>query len=146
MLTRFLSVAALMVATQVAQAQVQLITPDEAKLPNATGQISSRGVTRGPGIKQVSPDPASKGLKGPVDVKVAFEPRGGAKIDPESVKVTYLKTPIVDLTARVKSSIKAEGIEISKASMPPGDHQIQVTVKDNEGRQSSSTLSINVGN
>lgn len=129
----------------ITQAQVQLITPDEAKLPNAA-QIATRGVTRGPGVKQVSPDPSAKGLKGPVDLKIAFEPRGGAKIDAESVTLTYMKTPPVDLTSRVKGSIKPDGIDVSKANLPPGDHQIRVTVKDSEGRQTNSTVSINVAN
>lgn len=125
---------------------IQLVTPDEAKLPNATGQITSRGVTRGPGIKQVSPDPAAKSVKGPFDLKIAFEPRGGSKIDPASVKLTYMKNPPVDLTDRVKGGIKADGVEVDKASVPPGEHQIRVTVKDDEGRQTSSVVSVNVTN
>lgn len=125
---------------------IQLVTPDEARLPNATGQITSRGVTRGPGIKQVSPDPAAKGLKGPVDLKIAFEPRGGSKIDPASVKLTYMKNPPVDLTDRAKGGIKPDGIELSRANVPAGDHQIRVTVKDDEGRQTSSVVTINVAN
>jgi len=130
-----------------AQAQtLQLITADEAKLPNAVGQIASRGVTRGPGIKMTSPDPAAKDHKGPIDLKIAFEPRGGSKIDASSVRVTYMKSPEVDLTERVKGGIKAEGIDVSKAVMPPGTHQIRVTVKDDEGRQTNSVLSLHVSN
>lgn len=142
---RILAAALAFAASGMAQAQLQLITPDEAKLPNAA-QVTTRGVTRGPGVKQVSPDPAAKGLKGPVDLKIAFEPRGGAKIDADSVTLTYMKTPAVDLTSRVKSGIKADGIDVSKATLPPGDHQIRVTVKDSEGRQTSQTVSINVAN
>ncbi|MBM3346909.1 MAG: hypothetical protein FJY55_10505 [Betaproteobacteria bacterium] len=139
-------VAAMTVASsQAALAQVQLITPEEARLPNAA-QVTTRGVTRGPGVKQMSPDPAAKGLKGPVDLKIAFEPRGGAKIDANSVTLTYMKTPPVDLTSRVKDSIKPEGIDVSKASLPPGDQRIRVSVKDSEGRQTNSTVSINVAN
>ena len=144
MIVRTLAAAALFSASQFAFAQLQLSTADEAKLPTATGQITSRGVTRGPGIKQVSPSPDAKGLKGPIDLKIAFEPRGGSKIEADSVTLTYLKTPAVDLTGRVKSAIKPEGIDLAKASLPPGDHQIRVTVKDNEGRQTSSVVSINV--
>jgi hypothetical protein len=125
---------------------IQLVTPDEAKLPNATGQITSRGVTRGPGIKQVSPDPAAKSVKGPFDLKISFEPRGGSKIDPSSVKLTYMKNPPVDLTDRIKGGIKADGVEVDKASVPPGEHQIRVTVKDDEGRQTSSVVSVTVTN
>jgi hypothetical protein len=135
----------LLVSASLAQAQVQLITNDEAKLPNATGMIATRGVTRGPAIKVVSPDPSAKDLKGLFDLKIAFEPRGGAKIDPASVKLTYLKNPSVELADRVKAGIKPEGIEVSKVSVPPGEHQIRVTVKDDEGRQTSTVLSLNVG-
>jgi hypothetical protein len=142
----FVSVS-LYAAAAVAQAQtVQLISNDEAKLPNATGQVSSRGITRGPGIKVLSPDPASKTVKGPFDLKIAFEPRGGSKIDASSATLTYLKNPPVDLTGRVKSGIKPEGIDVSKAAVPIGEHQIRVTVKDDEGRQTSVVLSLNVVN
>ena len=131
----------------VAHAQtVQLITNDEASLPNATGQIATRGITRGPGIKLMSPDPAAKLIKGPFDLKIAFEPRGGSKIDPASATLTYLKNPAVDLTPRVKSGIKPEGIEVTKAAVPAGEHQIRVTVKDDEGRQTSQVISLSVAN
>ena len=140
---RIVSAVTLLCVSQIATAQVQLVTPDEAKLPNAQ-QISTRGVTRGPGVKQVSPDPAAKGLKGPIDLKIALVPRCGAKNHAESVQVTYMKSPEVDLTSRVKGGIKPDGIDVSKATLPPGDHNIRVVVKDSEGRQTSSTLSINV--
>ena len=137
----------LCVAATAAQAQtLQLITNDEASLPNATGQIASRGVTRGPAIKMLSPDPASKNIKGPFDIKIAFEPRGGSKIDPATATLTYLKNPVVDLTPRVKSGIKPEGIDVSKAAVPAGEHQIRVTVKDDEGRQTSQVFSLRVVN
>lgn len=120
-----------------------LITEDEAKLPNAPG-LATRGVTRGPGIKMVSPDPASKTVKSPFDLKVGFEARGGAKIDPASVKVHYMKTPLVDLTDRLKDGIKDEGIDLAKAEMPAGEHTIRFTVKDSEGRSTSSVMTVHV--
>jgi hypothetical protein len=150
MIRPYIATATLLLVTAFStatQAQgIQLVTQDEAKLPNATGQITSRGITRGPGIKQVSPDPAAKSVKGPFDLKISFEPRGGSKIDLSSVKLTYLKNPPVDLTDRVKGGIKADGVEVDKASVPPGEHQIRVTVKDDEGRQTSSVLNVNVAN
>jgi hypothetical protein len=133
-------------ATSAYAQNVQLITPDEAKLPNATAQIPTRGITRGPGIKLVSPDPSAKAIKGPFDLKVAFEPRGGAKIDPAGTTITYMKNPPVDLTERVKAGIKPEGIDVGKAVVPPGEHQIRITVKDDEGRQTSQVISLNVVN
>ncbi len=120
-----------------------LVTEEEAKLPNAPG-LATRGVTRGPGIKVVSPDPGSKTVKSPFDLKVGFEARGGAKIDPASVKIHYMKTPLVDITERMKNGIKDEGIELPKAELPAGEHPIRFTVKDSEGRSTSSVVTLTV--
>ena len=120
-----------------------LVTEEEAKLPNAPS-LATRGVTRGPGIKLVSPDPASKTVKSPFDLKVGFEARGGAKIDPASIKVFYMKTPLIDLTDRIKDGIKDDGIDFAKTEMPTGEHNLRFTVKDSEGRSTSSVMTLNV--
>jgi hypothetical protein len=81
-----------------AAAQIKLISDDEAKAPNL--QVpATRAITRGPGISLQTPaEVAAKSF----DFKLAFEPRGGAKIDASSIKFEYLKQPIVDLTSRFK--------------------------------------------
>ncbi|HTJ97286.1 MAG TPA: hypothetical protein VL381_07435 [Rhodocyclaceae bacterium] len=122
---------------------VTLIKDAEAKLPAASGSLATRGITRGPAIKQVSPAPEDA-VKSPLNLKVSFEARGGAKIDPASVKATYLKSPSVELTDRIKPSISATGIDLSNAEVPPGEHQINVSVTDSEGRQSSSIVTLKV--
>lgn len=118
-----------------------LITDKEAALPDAKGELKTRGIARGPGIKIVSLDPSSS-VKGPFDLKINFESRGGNKIDPSSVRIIYLKSPAVDLTPRVKSGISETGIELPKAEVPAGEHALRITVKDAEGRESNSTISI----
>jgi hypothetical protein len=52
---------------------------------------------------------------------------------------------MVDLTDRVKQSITDEGINLEKATIPPGEHQIKVTVKDAEGRETNAVITIMVG-
>ena len=121
-----------------------LITEKEAQLPPAKGELKTRGIARGPGVKVLSPDLQAT-VKGPFDLKIKFEPRGGNKIDPQSVKLAYLKSPMVDLTDRVKQSITDEGINLEKATIPPGEHQIKVTVKDAEGRETNAVITIMVG-
>jgi len=121
-----------------------LITEGEAALPAAAPAVVTRGVTRGPSIKQVSPDPAADAVRSPISLKVAFEPRGGAKIDPASVKVSYMKSPAVDLTDRVKPALTEKGIQIDNAEVPPGDHQIRLTVQDSEGRQGTAVIHFKV--
>ncbi len=125
-------------------AAVTLIKDEEARLPAAAGALVTRGITRGPGVKMLSPDPAAGAVKSPFNLKVSFEPRGGARIDPASVSVTYLKATPVDLLPRVKAGLSAGGIELAGAEVPPGEHQIRVTVQDSEGRQSSTVLQLNV--
>lgn len=123
---------------------VTLIKDEEARLPAPAGGLVTRGITRGPGVKMLSPDPAAGAVKSPFNLKVSFEPRGGARIDPATVSVTYLKATPVDLLPRVKSGLSAGGIDLAGAEVPPGEHQIRVTVQDSEGRQSSTVLQLNV--
>ncbi len=136
---RMILVAALLTGASAAVAQtVQLITEDEARLP-AASRSSTRAITRGPGVKLVTP-----GLVGNTAFafKVAFEPHGGSKVEPASVQVVYLKSPPVDLTSRIKAGISAEGIELASARAPAGEHPIRIFVRDNEGRQNSATFTL----
>jgi hypothetical protein len=113
-----------------------LITETEAALPTLAGSPSTRGISRGPSVKLESPG-ADSPTAAPFKLKVKFEPRGDVKIDPASVKVLYLKSPIVDLTPRLKHMISSDGIDLSNAVTPPGIHPIRVVVKDSEGRETN---------
>ena len=119
---------------------IDLITEDEAKLPAAPRIASRGGITRGPSIKVVSPDP-SAAVKPPFNMNVHFQPHGGVKIDAASVKVTYLKKPAVDLTPRVKSGISESGITLDTVNVPPGTHDIKIDVTDADGRTKSEVVS-----
>lgn len=119
-----------------------LIKDSEAKLPDAPG-LATRGITRGPSIRQISPEP-EQAIKSPFNLKIGFEARGGAKIDPSTVKVTYLKSPSVELLDRVKPGLSEGGIDLANAEVPPGEHQIRVSVQDSEGRQSNSVITLKV--
>lgn len=118
-----------------------LINAKEAALPPASGALATRGISRGPAVKLISPE-ADTPVQSPFDFKVSLEARGGEKIDPNSVKVVYMKSPFVDLTPRLKSSITASGIQFSKAEVPPGTHTIRITAKDTEGRETNSVVTI----
>lgn len=119
-----------------------LITPKEAQMPAASGELKTRGIARGPGIKVISPDVTAPEIKGPFDLKVVFESRGGNKIDPSAVKVTYLKATAVDLTPRLKGAITENGIDFAKAEVPPGEHAVKITVKDVDGRESNTVMNL----
>ncbi len=120
-----------------------LITPQEAQLPVAKGAfgVATRGITRGPKIAVVStPD----GLKSPIRLQMNFESFGGATIDTNTLKVTYLKDPNVDLTSRVKPFVKPNGIDMPDAILPPGDHTLRVDVKDSDGRVATSSIVLKI--
>jgi hypothetical protein len=106
--------------------------------------MTTRGITRGPGIKVVSPDLSAGPLKSPFKLKLAFEPRGGAKIDAASLKVSYLKATPIDLLARVKSGVSESGIDLANAEIPPGEHAIQVTLQDSEGRKTNTVINLTI--
>ncbi len=118
-----------------------LIVAKEAALPSAAGVLATRGISRGPSVKMASPEP-DVAVNSPFDFKVVFEARGGDKIDPNSVKVIYMKSPFVDLTPRLKNAISANGIDFPKAEVPPGSHTIRITVKDTEGRETNSVQTL----
>jgi hypothetical protein len=116
-------------------AAFQLITVAEAALPSGTvPSFAVRGSpTRQPSITLQSP--AGVGVVySPLDLKLRFRGFGGAAIDPDSVVVIYVKQPDIDITARVKSFITADGIDIVQAEVPPGLHQFWVELKDTDGR------------
>jgi hypothetical protein len=120
-----------------------LITQDEAKLPPAKGAfaVDRRGVTRSPKVILVS---GSEPVHSPMHFQLKFESFGGARVDPDSVKVTYLKNPNVDLTPRTKPFAQATGIDMPDAELPVGDHMLRVDVKDSDGRPGSVSFVLNV--
>lgn len=139
------TLSALLLLCAVSAQAGSLISEKEAKLPaGESGTITTRAITRGPGIKLLSPEPGAAAVKSPFLFKVAFEPRGGAKIDPATVKIVYVKTPNVDLLDRVKVGLSEKGIELDAAEAPAGEHQIRVSVQDSEGRQSTQLIAFTV--
>jgi hypothetical protein len=117
-----------------------LITEREAKLPN--DDITSRGAFPGPKVVVVSPARGSGVVKSPFNLEIRFESRDGVKIDLDTLSVTYKKSPPVDLTERVRDFLTPQGIEMPLAEAPPGDHKIQIEIKDVDGRPGGTEFSI----
>jgi hypothetical protein len=122
-----------------------LITEEEALLPVAAPtDRTRRGISRAPKILVLSPAVDTVVVKSPFNLKLKFESFGGSSIDRATIKVTYLKSPAVDLTQRLKTHIKSDGIELETAETPPGDHPIEIVVKDSEGRIGASNFMLKV--
>ena len=138
-----LSVAGAITVSSAAGASHVLITEDEARLPPPKGAIMAdrRGITRGPKIEVIVD---GQQVHSPVHLQLKFESFGGAKIDPDSIKVTYMKTPTVDLTDRIKSFVQASGMDMPDAELPPGDHMIRVDIKDSVGRIGSTSFVLKI--
>jgi hypothetical protein len=120
-----------------------LITDEEAKLPPPKGAVATerRGILRGPKVDFVT---VAEPVRSPMHFKVKFESYGGAKVDPESVKVIYLRTPNVDLTPRVKAFVQPTGIDIPDVQLPVGDHMVRVDIKDSDGRVGTTSFVLKV--
>jgi hypothetical protein len=120
-----------------------LITEEEAKLPPPKGAIAAdrRGIMRGPKVEFVTPGDS---VSSPMRLILKFESYGGAKIDPESVKVIFLRTPNVDLTSRVKPFVHADGINMQDAELPPGEYTVRVDIKDSDGRPGTAIFTLKV--
>ena len=119
-------------------AQVQLVTSEEANRPDQ--QISlTRAISRGPTIKLISNAAVdSKAFL----FKIAMDPKGGAMLDTHSFKIEYLKNPPVELTERLKFALTGNQLSIPAASIPKGVHTFKVSVKDTDGREGQSVISL----
>jgi hypothetical protein len=121
----------------------QLITADEAKLPPPRGAVAAdrRGILRGPKVEFMSPADV---VHSPLHLQLKFEAFGGAKIDPDSVKVIFLRTPNVDLTSRVKPFIQTGGIDMPDTEVPPGEYMVRVDVRDSEGHPGTTSFTLKI--
>src|SRR6266404_5302501 len=121
-----------------------LITAEEAALPPQKGAVpnSARGITRGPKIQV--PDGETGLQTSPMRFQVKFQTFGGSSIDLDALKVTYLKSPVVDLTSRVRPFALPTGIDMPDAQLPPGDHLVRIDVRDSEGRTASTSFFLKI--
>jgi len=137
-----LTTGIVVLASAPVKAGTVLISADEAKLPPPKGAVAvaSRGITRGPKVAYVGSDAAQS----PMRLQLKFESFGGAKIDTDSLKVTYMKNPAVALTPRLKPFVQPTGLDMPGAELPPGDHLIRVDLKDSDGRAASTSFTLKV--
>jgi hypothetical protein len=121
-----------------------LITTEEAALPPQKGAVPNdgRGILRGPKI--LISDLRTDVQPSPIHFLVKFQSYGGSSIDLDALKVTYLKSPLVDLTPRIKPFAQATGIDMPDAQVPPGDHLVRVDIKDSDGRVASRSFLLRI--
>jgi hypothetical protein len=133
----------ILLGTVVALAEV-LITQQEAMLPD--DRVRERDVIRGPTVVAVSPSPRGGAETSPLHFRIKFSSHGGAAIDIDSVKITYLKIPHIDLTSRLRPFIMQDGIDMPAAEVPGGTHTVRIEVRDTVGRVWRTLLTFSVLN
>jgi hypothetical protein len=124
-----------------AHAGTVLITEQEASLPPERVVVGSRGITRGPRVELLQPGDTAYS---PMRFQVKFQSFGGARINTDSLRVIYLKTPEIDITSRVVRFAHAAGIDIPDAEAPAGEHYIRIELADSEGRTRSSVFALKI--
>jgi hypothetical protein len=148
---RKLIIILLLVAAPPAAHATVLITPQEAQLARA--QAAPGGASRGGyqddrGTPTRSPDVLVQSPKGvvasPFPLRLQFTPHNGARIDPNSVTVTLLTKPEVDLTNRVQPYISPRGVDFGQAEAPPGQYRIRIDLTDDAGHIGTATIDLQV--
>ena len=119
-----------------------LITEAEARLPNAIDvSMTMRGLTRGPGIELLSPNP-NQSVTSPLPLKIKFDIRNKIEVDPDRVKLIYIKANPVDLTDRIKKHVTGGGISMNQAEVPPGTHILRLDITDKQGRVGTAMIKL----
>jgi|ERR1041385_8726601 hypothetical protein len=140
-----LCVLTLSLIGETAHAGNVLIKAEEASLPapptTASVTLVTRGITRKPNVILVTPGAS---VSSPFNLQFKFEAHGGSHIKPGTFRMIYMRTPNVDLTARVKPFVTAAGVDMAGAEVPPGQHIIRVTISDSENREGSAVFTLNV--
>ncbi|WP_293800375.1 hypothetical protein [uncultured Bosea sp.] len=123
-----------------AQQAVILVTNEEAALPPLpeSGE-QGKGITRGPGIEPLTPGNGVT-IAAPTPFRIRFTQRNDVPINPDKVRVTYLRNQPVDITLRLRSYVTPNGIDIPLASVPPGHHVFRIQAEDGLGRQTTAVF------
>jgi hypothetical protein len=126
-----------------ASGEVLITASEAAQPPSADVSMTLRGITRGPLVDQILPNPAIN-VRSPLELKIKFTAHNSAKIDPADVKVIYVKQTPIDLTDRLRKYTSSNGIDMPDAEVPPGTHLLRVELKDSLGRTSVSEIKLGV--
>jgi hypothetical protein len=118
-----------------------LITAEEAKLPQGGPIDGEKALIPGPTISVLFPRRDATSTS-PILFFVGFKPYGRTAVNLDSLRITYIKKPSIDLTQRVRNFIKLndQGFKIENAEVPPGTHVVRIEIEDREGRPGSQVV------
>lgn len=126
-----------------------LLSPDEiaeiARYPAASPRNITVTEADGPVIKVAAP--SGFALSSPVDFDIQIQPRGGIAVDMTSLRIEYRLGPAwVNLTHRVmrQATIKGSHFYARGAELPPGNHALRLTVRDEMARTTRALVTFSV--
>ena len=127
-----------------------LITPEEAAMPPATGPRSGGGLIEvgrdelcaGPVIEILKPSDGAQAVS-PLNVLIRFSPRA-EPVDLASLKVSLVQFLTLDITDRIRPYTTTEGIQLTEAKIPSGQHRVWISVLDTAGSISAKDLVLDV--
>jgi hypothetical protein len=115
-----------------------------ASLFFGTVGISEAGdLILGPTINVIAPKENMVQIA-PFDIDIRFEQRGAAVVDLASLKVFLMKLWDIDITDRVRPYVSGDGIHVTHADFPKGQHTIKIAIADHEGHESLRTMTVMV--
>jgi hypothetical protein len=122
------------------EVRFELLTNEEAARPVGRNfGFSTKAADNGPAIEVSDLEvPEAK----PFALRVRVKARDGAAPDLTTLRVECLKTPIIDLTPRLKPYITAEGVTVAQTTLPPGLHHFRVSINDARGHLSEKDFTI----
>src|SRR5262245_58487546 len=113
---------------------IQLVTEQEAAYPDDPYGSERGAPTAAPEVEIVATTLQGV-VSSPFHLKVKFKAHAGAEVDRDSIAITYRKVPNIDITQRIRFSIRADGIDLADAELPAGTHQFRIDLKDSRGRR-----------
>jgi hypothetical protein len=129
----------------IAQKEWELITPrEEARDDSAPHVPGPPDLPAPPAIDLLRPD-LSKLIRNPVTIEVRFSAGPGRPIDIRSFKATYGWLGI-NITGRLleHAMTTPNGLSAENVDLPPGEHEVTLSIADTFGKNASRTFRFSV--
>ena len=126
-----------------------LISQEEAErdavAPRFRGAVMPTIEMPGAPIIEVDQPDQTTAIRTPVNIRLRFRPKGGAKIDLSSFRASYGWLG-VDITARIieHAQINSSGLVADNAEIPSGHHKVTLEIADNMHRVGSRVFEFTV--
>jgi hypothetical protein len=120
--------------------QFELLSIEEAARPAGRSYgFANQAADNGPAI--VAQDLEVQEAK-PFTLMVRLNARDGAAPDLATLRIECLKSPVIDLTPRLKQYITEEGVKVDRTTLPPGLHHFRVSINDVRGRLTEKDFTV----